>query len=241
LVRTLIFSQQNNNYGILTTMNIQLNTEEELDDYIICHKCHTLHKEVPIADGSKALCRHCGVVLYHRDSRLIDHGLALSIAGLIFFVLANTFPLIKIDILGTERFISILSMIVSLVDSGYYLVGLFVTYLLVIFPLMIFVLYILIFSLMKAGRGELLTKKLLILLSRIQPWHMSDIFLISILVAVVKLFGMAEIHFAVSFWALVIFVLIDIYLTRSIHLGELWVLRKEVYISTKETPSHVLS
>ena len=222
-------------------MKIELNSEDELDDYILCHKCHTLNREVPIADGSKALCSHCGTVLYRRDSRLLDHGLALSITGLIFFILANSFPLVNIDILGTERFISIISMIESLISSGYYLVGLFVTYLILIFPLMIFVLYGVIFALMKLGKGELLTKDLLILLARIQPWHMSDIFLISILVAAVKLFGMAEIHFGISFWTLIIFVLIDIYMTRNIHLGELWVLRKEVYAAPKESPSYVFS
>jgi paraquat-inducible protein A len=210
-------------------MKIGLENEEELDHYIICHKCHTLHREAPIADGAKALCTYCGTVLYHRDSRIIDHGLALSVAGLIFFILSNIFPLIKIDIFGSDSFITILSMVISLVNNGYYLVGLFVLYLIFIFPLMIFLLYVLIFSLMKVRRGRVLTKELLVLLSHIQPWHMSDIFLVSILVAVVKLFGMAEIHFGVSFWTLVLFVLIDIYLTRTIHLGELWCLRKKVY------------
>ncbi|HHH37174.1 MAG TPA: paraquat-inducible protein A, partial [Epsilonproteobacteria bacterium] len=99
--------------------------------------------------------------------------------------------------------------------------------------------YILIFSLMKGGKGKTMTKDLLILLSRIQPWHMSDIFLISILVAIVKLFGMAEIHFGISFWALIVFVLIDTYITRSIHLGELWTLQKQVYRSKKENPACV--
>ncbi len=219
-------------------MKIGLKNEEELDNYIICHKCHTLHREVPIADGAKALCSYCGMVLYHRDSRIIDHGLALALSGLIFFILANTFPLIKIDLLGNESFISITSMVFSLVDNGYYLVGLFVLYLIFIFPLMIFLIYLLIFSLMKMKRGRVLTKELLILLSHIQPWHMSDIFLVSILVAVVKLFGMAEIHLGVSFWTLIVFVLIDIYMTRTIHLGELWVLRKKVYQSEGKEVQH---
>lgn len=210
-------------------MKIKLNNENELDGYIICHKCHTLHKKAPIADGSKAVCTKCAIVLYHRDSKILENGLALSIAGLIFFVLANTFPLIKIEILGSESFISITSMIGSLIKSGYYLVGLFVTYLIFIFPLMIFVLYILIFTLLKMGKGEALSKELLILLSRILPWHMSDIFLISILVAMVKLFSLAQIHIGTSFWTLIVFVLIDAYIVRSIHLGELWILRKDIY------------
>jgi len=210
-------------------MKIELNSEDDLDNYIICHKCHTIHKEVPIKNGSKALCNRCKMVLYRKDDRLIEHGLALSITGLIFFILANIFPLVKIDILGTESFITTISMIISLIDSGYYIVSLFILYLIVIFPIMIFLIYISIFALLKLRRGRVLTKELLILLGNIEPWHMSDIFLVSILVSIVKLFSMAEIHIGISFWALFIFVLINIYISRNIHLGELWVLRKDIY------------
>lgn len=225
---------------ILIFMNVKIENEDELDNYVICHKCHTLHREVPIADGSKALCTQCGSVLYRRDSKLLDHGLALSIAGLCFFILTNLFPLIKIQILGSEQFITIPSMIIGLAENGYYLVALFVSYLIFIFPLMIFLLYILIFSLMKMGKGEALTKDLLVLLSQILPWHMSDIFLISILVAVVKLFDMAEIHMGTSFWTLLAFVLLDIYITRRIHMGELWMLRKHVYYCKEENGTHAV-
>ncbi len=210
-------------------MKIELESEDELDHYIICHKCHTLHKEVAIKDGSKALCSKCRMVLYRKDSRLIELGLALSITGLVFFILANLFPLIKIDILGTETFITIGSMVVSLAQSGYYLVGLVVLYLIIIFPLMIFLLYITIFLLMKFQAHEYVVKRLLILLAKIQPWHMSDIFLVSILVAAVKLFAMAQIHMGISFWTLFIFVLIDVYITKNIHLGELWAFKREIY------------
>ncbi len=222
-------------------MKIELNSEDELDAYIICHKCHTLNREVLIENGSKALCcSQCGIVLYHHDNGFLDRGLALSISGLIFFIIANVFPLVQINILGSESFISILSMIDSLMRSGYYLTGLFITYLIFIFPLMIFLLYFFIFYLMKRGTREILVGNLLILLARIIPWHMSDIFLISILVAIVKLLGIADIHLGVSFWALIIFVLIDIYFTRNIHLRELWMLRKQVYQLSEEEAPHVL-
>ncbi|MEA3491204.1 MAG: paraquat-inducible protein A [Campylobacterota bacterium] len=217
-------------------MKIELKNENELDDYIICHRCNTLYHEIEIAERSKALCSQCGSVLYSHNSRVLEQGLAWSITGLIFFILANSFPIVKINILGSESFITIISMITSMIKSGYYLVGIFVLFLILIFPLMIFLLYILIFSLMKMGRCEEFTKDFLILLANIQPWHMSDIFLISILVALVKLLGMADIHIGISFWTLSIFVLIDIYLTRSIHLGDLWMLREHIYHKeTKES------
>ncbi len=210
---------------------MKIENEDALDNLIICHKCFTLHEEVPIKDGSKACCSECGDVLYRYDSKLIDHGLALSLTGLIFFILANLFPLIQIDIFGSEQFITIPKTIMSLFENGFYIVGLVCVFLIFIFPLMIFLINILLFTLLKMQRGEELTKKLLVLLSHITPWSMADIFFISLLVALVKLVAFGQIHIGISFWALMIFVLIDIYITKSLHLSEIWMLRKRILIN----------
>jgi len=209
---------------------MKLENEDALDDLVICHQCHTLHKEITIQDGSKACCRECKAVLYRYDSRLAEHGLALAISALIFFVVANFFPLVKIQILGHEQFITITKTVLSLFSNGFFIVGMLLSFLIFIFPLMIMFIYILLFSLLKMRKGEQLSKELLILLSHILPWSMMDIFLVSILVALVKLIGYAEIHMGIAFWALIIFVLLDIYLTRTIHISEIWMLRKRVFL-----------
>jgi len=211
--------------SIIITMKLE--NEDALDNYIICHQCSTLHEEVPIKDGSKACCSECGGLLYSHDSRLASHGLALSITGLIFFILANSFPLIQMDILGTEQFITLPKTIYSLLDSGFYLVGFLCLFLIFIFPLMIFLINILLFLLLKMERGVKTTKELMILLAHIIPWNMADIFLISILVALVKLIAFGQVHIGISFWALMVFVLIDVYITKRIRLVDLWMLRKK--------------
>jgi len=170
------------------------------------------------------------VLLY---SKLIDHGLALSLTGLIFFVLANLFPLIQMDILGSEQFITIPKTIFSLFENGFYIVGFICLFLIFIFPLMIFLVNMILFTLLKIERGEKLTKELLILLSHITPWSMADIFFISLLVALVKLIAFGQIHIGIAFWALMIFVMIDIYLTKSIHLSEIWMFRKRILLSPR--------
>jgi paraquat-inducible protein A len=208
---------------------MKIKNEDALDSLIICPKCHTLHKDIPIKDGTKACCVECNTVLYRYDSKLIEHGLALSISGLIFFVLANIFPLVKIELLGHEQFITIPKTFFSLFENGFYVVGLMCLFLIFLFPLMIFSINILLFSLLNAGRGKKLSKELLILLSHITPWGMPDIFLISVLVALVKLIGYAQIDIGVSFWALLLFVLIDLYIVKSIKVSEIWMLRKRVY------------
>ena len=210
---------------------MKIENEDALDNFIICQQCYTLHEEVPINDGTKACCTKCGAILYRYDNKLIDHGLALSITGIIFFILANVFPLVQIEILGHGQFITIPKTIFALFDSGFYIVGLICAFLIFIFPLMIFTINMLLFTLLKMKRGAKLTKELLILLSHITPWSMTDIFLISILVALVKLIGYAQIHMGIAFWALMVFVLIDLYIVKRIHLSEIWMLRKRMLLS----------
>jgi len=210
---------------------MKLENEEALDNLIICHECYTLHEEVPIKDGTKAICTKCGSILYRYDSKLVEHGLSLSIAGLIFFILANMFPLVQIEILGHEQFITIPKTFIALFTNGFYIVGLLCAFLIFIFPLMIFTINIVLFTLLKLKKGKEFSKELLVLLSHIKPWSMSDIFLISILVALVKLIGYAQIHMGTSFWALILFVLIDLYITKRIHISEIWMLRKRIFLA----------
>jgi len=208
---------------------MKLENEDDLDNLILCHQCYTLHEEIPIADGTKACCSECGGILYRYDSRLVDHGLAWSITGLIFFTLANLFPIVQIELLGHAQYITIPKTFVALFDNGFYVVGLLCAFLIFIFPFMVFSVNILLFSLLKSRKAYALTKELLIFLSHIKPWSMSDIFLISILVALVKLIGYAQIHMGVAFWALIIYVVIDLYITKQIHISEVWMLRKRLY------------
>ncbi len=207
---------------------MKLKNEDALDNLILCQKCSTLHEEVPIQDGTKACCSECGDILYRYDSRLIDHGLALSVTGIVFFILANLFPLVQIEILGHGQFITVPKTIYSLFEYGFYFVGILCTFLIVIFPFMVFTITMLLFTLLKMKRGQKLTKELLVLLAHVKPWSMTDIFLISILVALVKLIGYAQIHMGIAFWALLVFVLIDLYIVKRIHLFDIWMLRKRI-------------
>jgi paraquat-inducible protein A len=207
---------------------MKLENEDALDNLILCEQCFTLHEEVPLEDGTKARCTECGAILYRYDSKLIEHGLALSFTGIVFFILANLFPLVQIEILGHGQFITIPKTIFSLFENGFYFVGLLCTFFIFIFPFMIFTINMLLFTLLKIKRGENLTKELLILLAHIKPWSMTDIFLISILVALVKLIGYAQIHIGIAFWALMVFVLIDLYIVKRIHLFEIWMMRKRI-------------
>ena len=179
--------------------------------------------------GGVAKCTECGSILYRRHRNLVDYGLALGLSALIFFILANAFPIVNIELRGVHQDISLPSVLLSLFENGFFLVGLFCSFVIFIFPFSVLVLFIWIMWLLRVRRGEALAEKLLVILAKILPWNMAEIFLISVFVALVKLIGYAQIHFGLSLWALVIFVLFDLYLSKSISIDELWRAKKRIF------------
>jgi paraquat-inducible protein A len=196
---------------------------------VICPKCNTLYRKLDLPAGKRAVCKHCGTILYRNDPRYLDRALALSITGGILFVVANLFPLIRIDLLGAEKTMNIIEVLSQLIASGYYIVAIGVLFLVLIIPAMVMIDYVLLLVLMRNRKSKALTRDLLVLLSHLMPWSMVDIFLVSILVALVKLTGDVQIHFGISFWALLLYVGIDIYLTKARRIGYLWALRSRIY------------
>jgi len=200
-----------------------------LDNCIICKKCDTLHRKKPLKIGGVAKCTECGSVLYRRHRNLIDYGLAMGVAALIFFFIANAFPIVNIELRGVHQDISLPSVLFSLFENGFFLVGIFCSLVIFVFPFMVMVTFLWIMWLMKIRRGEKEIEGLLIFLAKILPWNMTEIFLISIFVALVKLIGYVQIHFGLSLWALIVFVAFDLYLSKSISIDELWRAKKRIF------------
>ena len=197
-------------------------TEDNFKHLIICPGCGQTHTVCPIQDGADACCSSCGLVQYRSDSQLLDRGLAINITALVFLVIASAFPIIDIEIFGSHQFLSIPKSIYFLFDKGFYLVGITVAFLVLIVPIFSSLVEIYVLLLLKFSVNENLSRRLLILLSKLQPWGMSEIFLVSILIALIKLIDYVQIDFGPSFWALIVYAMTNLYNLRVIHLRELW-------------------
>jgi len=207
----------------------------DLDNLIICHKCHTLHHTIEIRSKSKVYCSKCKTVLYQNNLGLIDTILAISLSTMILFIISLIFPIIEILVLGSRESFTIPSMILMLLEKQYYVVGFMLLFLLLIVPFLTISLYICISILIKFKTAPNITKKLLILLSNIKYWNMIDIFFISILVALVKLISHFTLNLGISFYALILFVIFDLYLNKSIKIYDIWRLYIVKFKIKKET------
>jgi len=201
----------------------------ELDKLIICKKCHTLHEKIALRDGGKALCTECNTLMYRRDDRMLDKTLALTITAFIALIISFQFTIITININGLEQSLTLGSLFVVIAEYKEYVVGIMLLFLIVIFPLTIIISMFFLLLYMKLGKAGYLVKRLLILLAHLRPWSMVDIFFISLLVAMVKLFDYAQIELGVSFLAFIFTLLLDIIITKQIGFYELWEYHDKIY------------
>ena len=203
--------------------------EQELDNLIICKKCHTLHEKISLPNKKKALCTKCNVVLYQEDKNIIDKTLALVLAAAISLIIAYQYTIVTINIQGLEKSLTVGSLFMVIMENEQYIVGVMFIFLIVIFPITIIFSMLTLLYLMKIKKAPYLTKKLLILLAHIRPWSMVDIFFISLLVAMVKLFDYAYIELGVSFIAFIFTLILDIIITKKVSFYELWDKHTEIY------------
>jgi len=203
--------------------------KNELDNLIICHKCHTLHEKVPLRQDGKALCSNCNILLYQNSEHMLDKTLALVVTAFISLVVAFQFSIITININGLEQSLNLSSLFMVIVEHEQYLIGLMLLFLIVIFPFVIIVSMFFLLLYMKIGKAGYLVKRLLILLAHIRPWSMVDIFFISLLVAMVKLFDIAQIELGISFAAFILTLFLDAFITKNISFYELWEHHDKIY------------
>jgi paraquat-inducible protein A len=201
----------------------------ELDNLVICHKCHTLHEKIPLKEGMKAYCSQCDVLLYKNDPHVLDRTLALVVTAFISLVVAFKFTIITININGLEQSLNLTSLFVVILENREYLVGLMLLFLIVIFPFVILISMFFLLIYMKMGKAEYLVRRLLILLAHLRPWSMVDIFFISLLVAMVKLFDLAQIELGISFAAFILTLFLDAIITKNISFYELWEHHDKIY------------
>lgn len=181
----------------------------ELSSLVACHECDLLHRVEPLLEGAVARCTRCGAVLYRQTRNSLDRSLALTMAGLIVFVLANAFPLLVFKLQGQVKEATLMTGVRDLYAQGWREVGLvvFITSILVPLIYLLGMLYILLP--LKFNRVPRHLAEVFRLVRTLQPWGMVEVFMLGILVSIVKLIKMATIVPGISLYcfAVLIFIL----------------------------------
>ncbi|MGE8363655.1 paraquat-inducible protein A [Cupriavidus sp.] len=168
---------------------------------IACHECDLLQRETALPIAGVARCRRCGAELYRSRPASLDRALALTLAAIVLFIVANTFPVVGLSVNGDLVQTTLFGAVRILYRDGMWpLAGLvFVTTLMMPLLRMLAMTYLLLpLRLRRLPRRPDLGFRILELAA---PWGMTEVLILGMLVALVKLAHIATVVTGVAMWA----------------------------------------
>lgn len=165
-----------------------------------CAECGHVHRrEVEI-------CTVCGSVLRSRDSASLQKVWAWLVAGMVVYIPANVYPMLRTSTFGRTSDSTIVGGVLELVEHGSYGVAFIVFFASVVIPISKFIaIAYLAYRVQTGKRGHMRHLHLYEVVEFIGRWSMIDVFVVAILSALVQLNfvatvnpGIAAVSFALS-------------------------------------------
>ncbi len=189
---------------------------------IACPDCDLLQRVPSVPPGGKARCARCGETLVNQRADPLDRPLALTIAASIALLIANTTPLMGLSAVGRESSTTIIGGAREMWLQGSEITAAIVAFCAVVAPAghMLFLLVVLLaVRRPPAPRwvGEMLRSA-----HFMEPWSMTEVMMLGILVALVKIAQLATVIPGIGMYAAGAFVLLVAAVTVTFDPREVW-------------------
>ena len=173
-----------------------------------CHVCGFL------SPADATACSHCGSALHHRRPYSLQWTLALLAAAIVFYLPANLYPMMLTESLGTTTASTILQGVILIWELGDYPVALVILIASICIPVCkIISISMRCLAAVRSRRGKAVTyTKLYRITEFIGRWSMVDVFVVTILVALVHMGSLMSIYpgtASLSFAAVVILTMLS--------------------------------
>lgn len=154
--------------------------------YFICPVCtyrnlttNNLDKEVD--------CKQCGHALFRPRPLSANLTVSFSLTALIFYIPANVFPFMTIELYGTRNSATIWQGVQQLSEAGSPAIAMIVFLASIVIPLAKLSILFYLSATASADRNPRFKTRLFEIVDGIGRWSMLDIFLLAVLIAIMKL------------------------------------------------------
>jgi paraquat-inducible protein A len=161
---------------------------------VSCHTCGLVSR-LPAA-GSAVRCPRCGAGLHARIPRSVSRSWAFLVAAILLYLPANLVPIMHVTSLGRTRSDTILSGVDFLLLQGMWPLALIVFVASVLIPVtkIVILIYLLVSVQLRSARRPLDRVRLYRFTEFVGRWSMVDVFVVTVLVALVHLGKVAEVE-----------------------------------------------
>jgi paraquat-inducible protein A len=179
-----------------------------MESLIACHECDLLHQRQPLPRGGTARCIRCGAKLYSRKQNSLDRVLALTIAGLVLFWVANVYPLLTFRLEAQMQEATLIAGVMALYDQGMWIVAGVVFLTSILMPLLELTGMLYVILPLKLNRRPWALPFFFRAVRSFKPWGMMDVFMVGILVSFVKLAKMATLIPGTALYAFLVLIFV---------------------------------
>lgn len=190
--------------------------------YVACPECDLLLNRATPELGDKAHCPRCGYLLLRPHKHSIERTLALSLAGLILIVPANLLPMVGVKIFGNSIDGNLWTGVSALFKEEMWAVAVLVLLSSVLLPLVNLTLAFLISLHLFKNRPNRHLVHWMRWFQHLNEWAMLEVYALGIIVACVKLAGMAELRFGLGLYAFVGLLLVNAMLANELDSYLFW-------------------
>jgi len=176
---------------------------KQLRGLMVCEGCDAVYRRPALRGREVARCVRCGAELARHHGMQQQRILPLAVASLILFAIANLFPIVEIELRGLHSQTTLVGAVVALAGEGMSLVAMLVLATTLLFPLAQLLILCWVLVPLAYGRRARGFVRLVGLLQSLRPWGMVEVFLLGVLVATIKLSGMATVIAGPALWAFV--------------------------------------
>jgi paraquat-inducible protein A len=168
---------------------------------IVCHQCDLLQQLVPLQPGGVARCRRCKGILYRNLPDSLNRTLAFTLGATVFFVVANVYPIMGIEMQGNPSETNLYGAVRSLWDQEMHLISALVGITTILLPAAELCMMTYLLLNLRLKRVPTGIPLMLRILQHIRPWSMVEVFMLGVLVSLVKLTSSSTIIPGIALWS----------------------------------------
>ncbi|MGH6899376.1 MAG: paraquat-inducible protein A [Geminicoccaceae bacterium] len=191
---------------------------------VSCHNCDQLSVMPPLPARASAHCPRCGATMHRRKPNSLARTWALVVTAALLYIPANVLPVMTVVYFGRGEPDTILSGVKALIQAGMWPVALLVFFASITVPVLKLIgLTFLLITAQRRSTWRLRDRGLMYrIIEQVGRWSMVDIFMISILVALVNLGAIATIEPGVGAICFAAVVIVTMFASMSFDPRLLW-------------------
>jgi paraquat-inducible protein A len=189
---------------------------------IACHECGTVQYMRALPEGGAARCARCGATLYRQRGDSIEHTLLLTLAALILFVIAHTFPFLTFELEGNADTSTLLTGVWRLYEQGMWPLAVLVLLTATLVPLAWLLSTAYVLLPLWLGRVPWGVAQVFRFTELLRPWAMMEVYLLGVIVAYVKLSDLARLELGIALFAFVGLIVVMIAAEAALEPHEIW-------------------